>query len=228
MTDESSWQVVSDRYKDAMSGYVEDIARLDLAIKKHTMFLRSIQPYAPGKIDVKFLPLRGGDDPEPVFVSWKKNRDGDLKLYTKLRTEQIVRHIKRYGPFSGTHQDVRFLVENIRTLMERRRTAVRILGDFMRSASQSQRAIQRDTQKLVSVFEAEMLNINARHMARLADWRSDKDKKAQEAVERESRYAIADPDEEDPLYAEKPKKPGLDPSRYAIPEPLEDEEEGTA
>lgn len=201
------------------------ILNIDAAIKRHGKLLDLIQPFAPGKISVRYIKLRGGAAKTPNFVAWKwtpKGREiGKIIHYELLKAETVRRCVKSYGPFAGTEDDVRLLLQQIRRLMERRKALTSILGRLAQAAGTALRIANDalvDTEEWVGT---EMLPLHQRYQERMKIWKARQAAKAAERAERESHHAIPDPADYD--WDETPPPDIEESDRHAIPESYVDE-----
>lgn len=172
----------------------DKIRRLDALINEYGAFLDMIQPFAPGKLSVRFMVLHGGRRREPVFISWKYTRatrqTRELKFYDILPPDQVVRHVKRYGPFKGTEADVRFLLSSLREMIERRKALMTAAGRFRQAIRLSLDAAERAYERNLAAYRAEHLGLVSRHRDRRSEWRQEQEEKAREQAELDARGAL--------------------------------------
>lgn len=170
---------------------------LDVLIRLHAAMLDVIQPYAQGKISCRFISLKGGAPAEPTFVSWKRTANGKLDTYDILPSSRVTRYIKRYGPFENTQYDVRFLIGNIKRLVERRKGLTGVLGRFSHAISLSMRAADTACEDLGNGFHEEVLVMHERHRQRVKNWQDEVAAKAWEKAELAANGVIVDPSDYD-------------------------------
>lgn len=219
----------SNPYITTVTDIQQRIDGLDVAIKRHGKILDLIQPNAPGKISIRHMKLHGGGPTNPQFVIWKWTPTG-RKLnriihYRLVKSEDVHRFVKGYGPFNGTQNDVRLLIKDIKRLMERRKMLVGILGRLAQAAGTALRHADSTLNAIRTEFETEVLDMHQRHIARLAAWNEKKAAKAATEAEKEARFAIPDPADYDWDMAVPPTVESETDS-YAIPEESHLDESG--
>ncbi|MFO7541322.1 MAG: hypothetical protein R6W97_00740 [Thiobacillus sp.] len=215
------------RYTKTTADVVQAISEIDALIKRHAAILELIQPYAPGKISLRWIKPRGGAQTEPTFVAWKWTPSGrkvnKISHYDILKPGAVNGSIKRYGPFEGTQYDVRHLATQIKRLMERRKALTKIQGRYSQAVSESLRALARAKSDIGDGLQAELLAIHKRHAARVKNWQAKKVAEAEEAAVRDARNAIPDPSDYDIFDHPVPEKE-IDEERTVKPDTYTDED----
>lgn len=188
---------IAARFLGPIQEAIRMIESLDALIHKQALLLRSIQPYAPGKLEVRFIAHYGGGLPEPTFIAWKRTaatrKTREIRYYDIVATGQARRHIKSYGPFRGTEADVRYLVIRLQDLLDRRKRLRKLVGRFSQAIQISMTTARQTHAEYTADFQVEQYRINERHRARMELWRQQKAAKARQAAEEAARAALPDP-----------------------------------
>ena len=162
----------------------EAVRQADAVIRRYNKLLDHIQPSSPGKIGIRFIKPWGGAQTQPTFVVWHRageaKNDGKLIHYTVHKPEGITKQIKRYGPFAGTQEDVRFLVTRIQRLVTRRKALVGMVGRFLQSRAVTVEALRKAEQDVRDDLLQELSALQQRHFQRVKAWEAKKKARADE------------------------------------------------
>jgi hypothetical protein len=120
----------------ALKQMYDAVIKVDQVLYQYAIALETVQPPAPGKIALRFLKRRDGesDSRHPVFVQWYKGKSGRW-LYSRLKTGQVIRHMKSYSVFLRTREDTKELLEQARHLVQLRESLFKGISDSQRKHS---------------------------------------------------------------------------------------------
>ena len=136
---------IKERLEVAISALEIEAARIDEQISACGQLLDFLQPKEPGRIEIRWwISPRGparGRAPYLVELCSNRREKGLGKWYQKkLPRKNAVRRVKERGEFSLTRDDVRFVMEMLTLLLDRREALLRQVGTFTTSVSRMTKA----------------------------------------------------------------------------------------
>lgn len=110
-----------------------ELLRLDEVIERYAYALEIIQPSAPGKMAIRFLkrPWGGVDGRHPQVVQWYRSRNGRW-LYTRLKTNEVLRKVKGYPVFAPVKDDVKTILREAIAMIDHRDALLGAINNFKR------------------------------------------------------------------------------------------------
>ncbi len=131
---------IKERLEVAIAALEIEAGRIDEQISTCGQLLDFLQPKEPGRIEIRWwISPRGparGRAPYLVELCSNRRERGLGKWYQKkIPRKNAVRRVKERGDFSFTRDDVRFVMEMLTLLLDRREVLLRQVGAFTTAVS---------------------------------------------------------------------------------------------
>jgi hypothetical protein len=151
----------------------QQLERLDQLIGQYRILIDTIQPWAPGRIGIRYIRPRGDGPKTPHFIVWKRLKS-KLNPYDVVPIDRITRRIPTYRIFAPLATDLRLLLNRVKPLLQERRELIALFTQLQRSLG-----IREHHARPRHTAEGDWLTKNYpgiadRHLARLDQWRADK------------------------------------------------------